>query len=143
MLLGHIQSEQDGLWRGRWFIAHDQQDVILTPPGTLADIIASGINPLANQIAREFASFAYVGSPQYLDIMVQDLNGANDYATTLKYLESLSLVTQVDVTRVEGRNAWFQVHTPADMAAFLQVIELGRVLYARDSTDQLVFGLTP
>jgi hypothetical protein len=143
LLIGHIQSVQDGLWRGRWFIADDQQDVILTPPGTLADIIASGINPLANRIAREFASFAYVGSPQYLDIMVQDLNGANDYATTLKYLESLSLVTQVDVTRVEGRNAWFQVHTPADIAAFLQVIELGRVLYARDSTDQLVFGLTP
>lgn len=143
MLIGHIQSTEDGHWRGRWHVASDEQEVTLTPTGTLADILASGINPLTNRIASEFSSFAYVGSPQYLDIVIQDLNGANDYANSLKYLESLSLVSQVDVTHVEGRNVWFQVHTRADMAAFLQVIELGRVLYARDSTDQLVFGLTP
>ena len=143
VLVGHIQRVDKGLWRARWKLMGEDEQVITTPVGPLADIVASGINPLASRIAGQFSSVTYIDSEQYIDLAIDDINGAADYARSLNYLESLSLVSQVDVVGVQDRKVNFRLHTKADLASVLQVIDLGRVLYARDTIDQLVFGLNP
>jgi len=142
VLIGHIQQVDGGLWRGRWK-SIDNEQLTTTPAGPLSDAIAAGINPLATRIARQFSSHIYVDSEQYMDLVVDDVRGATDYAHSLTYLQSLSLVSQVDVVGVDQQGVNFRLHTRADLAAILQVIELGHVLYARDTIDQLVFGLNP
>lgn len=143
VLLGHVQMLEMGLWRGRWKLLGENEPVTTTPAGPLADVLAAGINPLASRIARQFSSVSYVDSEQYIDLTIDDINGAADYAKSLKYLQSLSLVSQVDLIGVENQMVNFRLHTKADIASILQVIGLGRVLYARDTIDQLVFGLNP
>ena len=144
VLVGSVQQVEGGMWRGRWRLLDEAQQLTVTPAGPLADVIDAGINPLASRIAREFASFSYIDGEQYIELAVDDINGAEDYARSLKYLESLSLVTSVDVTGVDGPMVNFRLHTSADLASVMQVIDLGKVLYAREnSIDQLVFGLYP
>ncbi|MCW8964470.1 MAG: DUF2066 domain-containing protein [Gammaproteobacteria bacterium] len=143
VLVGYIQHVDGGLWRGRWKLMDDAEQVTMTPEGTLSDVLASGINPLASRIAQQFSSLSYVDSEQYIDLAVDDINGAADYARSLKYLQSLSLVSQVDVVGVDKEMVNFRLHTKADLAAVVQVIGLGRVLYARDAIDRLVYGLNP
>jgi hypothetical protein len=143
VLVGHIQQVEGDHWRGRWRLLGDGEQVITTSPGPLSDVIQAGVNPLASRIAQQFSSYSYVDSEQYIDLAVDDINGAADYAHSLKYLQSLSLVSQVDVVGVEKRMVNFRLHTRADLAAVLKVIDLGRVLYARDTVDRLVFGLNP
>jgi len=150
-LIGHIQRVSKKRWRARWRIvggsvaenSANSQPVIVTPTGPLSDVLAAAINPLASRIARQFSSFSRQGSAQYIDITLDDVNGAEDYVRSLKYLESLSPVSKVDVLSVDGKKINFRLHTRVDMASLLQVISLGRVLYARDAIDQLVFGLSP
>jgi hypothetical protein len=143
VLVGHLQMLEKGLWRGRWKLIGENEQVSTTPAGPLSDVLAAGINPLASRIAQQFSSLSYVDSEQYIDLSIDDINGAADYARSLKYLQSLSLISQVDVVGADQQMVNFRLHTKADMASVLQVIGLGRVLYARDTIDQLVFGLNP
>ena len=146
-LIGHIQRLSKKKWRARWRIldgnSADSQPVITTPAGPLSDVLAAAINPLASIIAQQFSSFSRLDGAQYIDITLDDVNGAADYVRSLKYLESLSPVSKVDVLSVDGKQVNFRLHTHVDMASLLQVISLGRVLYARDAIDRLVFGLNP
>jgi len=143
VLVGHIQNVEGSHWRGRWKLLGEGEEVTTTPAGPLSDVLQAGINPLASRIAQQFSSYSYVDSEQYIDLAVDDINGAADYAHSLKYLQSLSLVSQVDVVGVEKQMVNFRLHTRADLAAVLKVIDLGRVLYPRDTIDRLVFGLNP
>lgn len=143
VLIGHVQRVGKDRWRARWHFTGGEGRVLQTPVGPLSDIMAAGIDPLASQIARQFSSFSYRDDTQYIDVIVDDIGGAADYARSLNYLESLSPVTQVDVMAINGGQASYRLHTRADIASVLQVIALGRVLYARDSIDQFVFGLNP
>jgi hypothetical protein len=144
VLTGYLQRTDAGLWRGRWKLAGESERVVTTAPGPLDDIIHAGIDPLATRIATQFASYSYVDGEQYIDLAIDDINGAEDYARSLNYLQSLSVVSNVDVIGVEKQRVNFRLHTRADFASVLQVIGLGRVLYARDNIiDQLVFGLNP
>ena len=144
VLAGYLQRSDDGLWRGRWKVIGEAEQVVTTAPGTLSDVIHAGIDPLATRIAGQFASYSYTDGEQYIDLAIDDINGAADYARSLKYLQSLSLVSKVDVVGVDKQMVNFRLHTRADMASVLQVIGLGRVLYARENAiDQLVFGLNP
>jgi len=142
-LMGHIQQMDKNNWRARWRVAGQDEEILVTPAGPLSDVLAAAIDPLASRIARQFSSFSHRDSPQYIDVTIDDIRGAADYAKGMKYLESLSPVTQVDVTGVNGQKVNFRLHTRADIASVLQVISLGRVLYARDTVDRLVFGLNP
>jgi hypothetical protein len=144
VLTGYLQRTDAGLWRGRWKLAGEGERLVTTAPGPLADIIHAGIDPLATRIASQFASYSYVDGEQYIDLAIDDINGAEDYARSLNYLRSLSVVSNVDVIGVDKQRVNFRLHTRADLASVMQVIGLGRVLYARDNIiDQLVFGLNP
>ena len=143
VLVGYIQRIEGEMWRARWQILGEEQRVATTPVGPLADVMAAGINPLASRIAEQFSSYSYVDSEQYIELAIDDIHSAEQYARSLKYLQSLSLVSQVDVVGVEPRAINFRLHTRADLASVLKVIDLGRVLHARDTIDQLVFGLNP
>ena len=144
VLAGYLQRGEDNLWSGRWKVLGETEKTVTTAPGTLSDVIQAGINPLATRIAGQFASYSFTDGEQYIDLAIDDINGAEDYARSLKYLQSLSVVSNVDVIGVDKQKVDFRLHTRADMASVLQVIGLGRVLYARENViDQLVFGLNP
>lgn len=143
VLMGHIQQVGKKHWRARWRVAGTQGEIFSTPVGPLSDVLAAAIDPLASYVASQFSSFSHRDDPQYFDVTIDDVGGAADYAKSLKYLQSLSPITRVDVLSLDGQEISYRLHTRADMAAVLQVIELGRVLYARDAIDRLVFGLNP
>ena len=141
VLVGYL-LEQEGLWQGRWQSAGEQQPATVAI-GSLEDVVSAGINPLANRIARQFSGFAPGDSPQYIEIIIDDIRDAADYGRSLAYLRSISLVNQADVTRMDPQGVSFRLHTHTDIASVLRVIDLDRVLYARDTVDRLVFGLNP
>ncbi len=141
-LIGHVQQESDKLWRGRWLVAGSNEPET-TPVGALEDVVAAAINPLATQVAQQFASFSRSDSPQYIEVTVDDIRSADDYARSLTYLESLSLVSKADVVRLDNKGTHFRLHTRADIAAVLGVIKIDRVLYPRDAIDELIYGLNP
>ena len=142
VLVGHLSS-QDGLWQGRWQMAGEEQPTVVMPTDSLENALLVGVELLASGIAWQFSGFAPGDNPQYMEITIDDIQGAADYGRSLNYLRSLSLINQVDVVRIDQHGIHFRLHTRADIASVLRVIGIGRVLYARDTVDELIFGLNP
>lgn len=141
MLIGHVQQESEALWRGHWLVTGSTP--FTTPAGTLEDVVTAAVNSLTNEIAQKFASFSHNDNPQYIEITADDIQSADDYAKTLNYLKSISLVNQVDVVSLNQARAYFRLHTRADIATLLQIIRIDRVLFPRDAIDELIYGINP
>ena len=140
LLLGYIRQEVDDLWYGQW---QGDQLPLIQLIGSLEEVIAAAIHPMTNRIAKQFASQTFGDAQQYFVIVIDDVQGAFAYAKTLHYLQSLSLVDQVEVIQIEAQKVSFRLHTRSDMAAILRIIEIDQVLYPRETIDELVYGLNP
>ena len=137
-----VIRQQGEQWQGRWHVLGQPEPPLIAPPGSLEHVVASGIYPLVTRVGRQFSGI-YSDSPQYHEMVIDDINAAADYARSLQYLRSLSPGEHVDVVGIDQDGIHFRLHTRADIASVLHVIGIDRVLFARDSVDRLVFGLNP
>ncbi|GMQ96772.1 MAG: DUF2066 domain-containing protein [Gammaproteobacteria bacterium] len=110
---------------------------------SLDEVIKAGINRVADHLARQYANFASLSGEQSLDVMVTGIMDLDGYARTLKYLQSLSVVSGVQVIRVEPDRVLYRLSTPTNAAAFMQLVSIGRVLESMGDVQELVFRLFP
>jgi hypothetical protein len=63
-----------------------------------------------------------------VEISISDIFNLDQYARTLKYLESLNSITEVNVKRVESGKVTFQVRVHGGELMIAQAITLGNTL---------------
>ncbi len=129
ILTGSISSTSSGIWEGRWLAYLQGQTATWFGESDLRDaVLDEGIDGLADRLAAQFARAS--AGLNTIRISVASIFSAGQYAQTLKYLESLSAVAEVQVTAVVPGKVTFMLTAHGGEAALTQAIALGSTLEA-------------
>lgn len=116
-------------WTLRWNLASDGQNWNWrTSDQELMFALAEGIHQMADQIA---ASNTIAASEQGLwtvDVTIGKLNGAKEYVACLEYLQSLSLVTGVEILGADPGRVHFRLQLNAPSGYLSEAFNRGSVL---------------
>jgi hypothetical protein len=128
ILTGKISSPMQGIWEGQWtvYLANDER-TFSTEGSFLGSVLDEGIDGVADIISASFAQ-ASVADAGNAVLKVIDVISVQQYAKVLNYLQSLSPVTDVEVTRVNPGNMEFRISAHGGQQAVTQAINFGRVL---------------
>ena len=95
---------------------------------SLEAAVDQGIGEASEWLAVQYAVIATDAAMRSL--VVEGVEGLEDYARVSKYLASLTPVDEVQVSRVNGQEVEFSLTLNSQERTLLQVITLGRVLQA-------------
>lgn len=122
----------ESLWRARFVLDFNDQAVDWSVQGSAPEaLIGEGIDHIADALAVRFArTGAAAGSESAVQLLVEGIGTAEQYADVQQYLKSLNTVTAVSVRKVEPDRVTFVVSARGGMQAIADAISLGRVLQA-------------
>jgi hypothetical protein len=144
VLVGKIDSPTPGIWEGQWTVYLKGETTTWTSDGELPDIVLDeGVDGLANLLASRFVQSGGTLETATVSIQVRGINNAGQYARAMKYLRSLSPVTDVEVNQVEPGSVLFTVTTHGGEVALQQTITLGRIMEAVNDAGANVYQLLP
>jgi hypothetical protein len=143
ILVGKLgRSGSSGDWRGSWnLLAAGNQQSWTSHAANLEAAVEQGIGETSEWLARQYAVVATDEAVRSL--LVEGVQGLDDYARVSNYLASLTPVEQVQVARVNGQEVEFSLNLNSEERNLLQVITLGRVLEAIEEPSAWRFRLNP
>ena len=138
--LGHSGTSSG--WRGSWnLLGAGGQQSWTSHAANLEAAVDQGIGEASEWLALQYAVVATDEAVRSL--LVEGVEGLEDYARVSKYLASLTPVEQVQVARVNGQEVEFSLNINSEERNLLQVITLGRVLQAIEDPSAWRFRLNP
>jgi hypothetical protein len=130
ILTGKVESPAPGIWEGQWTVyLNDDIEQYSTQGSYQEAVLREGIDGLADLIATNYSRsiVADIGSVM---LQVIDIVTVEQYAKVLKYFESLSPVTNVEVVEIKPGSVDFNIQAHGGSSAVIQAINFGRVLEA-------------
>lgn len=94
----------------------------------LKTIVQNGINNITNILAKQFAVIENNQPENIITFTVTNLTNINDYAKTVRYLNNLAGVTNVEVQNVNATQAIFHLTLNTNIDTLLRTIQLNSVL---------------
>ena len=137
ILTGKIEAPVPGIWEGQWTVYLEENTEKFSTQGSyLEAVLREGVDGLADIIASNYSSFimADVGSAL---LQIVDIITVEQYAKVLKYFESLSPVTEVEVLEIKPGQIDFKIHAHGGATAIIQAINFGRVLESVGNNQNL------
>lgn len=142
VLIGRLTRTPEGRWQSRWSLHYSGSP---TPPSEFwqaeadsqGEALAIGIDGAADDLARRYAQRYSPDSADTVALSVTGLEGLAGYARALQYLESLDIVTGVEVVRVREDEVLFRLAIRGQARGLEQAIRLGNTLAARPAADTL------
>jgi hypothetical protein len=143
ILVGKLgRSGASGGWRGSWnLLGAGSQQSWTSHAASLEAAVEQGIGEASEWLALQYAVVATDETVRSL--VVEGVQGLEDYARVSKYLASLTPVDQVQVARVTGQELEFSLTLRSEERNLLQLITLGRVLQAIEEPSAWRFRLIP
>ncbi|ALP52506.1 hypothetical protein Tel_04720 [Candidatus Tenderia electrophaga] len=140
VLIGRLIRAEDGAWRTRWSLHYaaapnTPSEFWQAQVNSQEEALAVGIDGAADRIARRYAQLYSPDSADSVALTVTGVGGMAGYARAMDYLESLDIVTAVEVARVRQEEVLFRVAIRGDARGLEQSIRLGSTL-ARDAEAQ-------
>ncbi len=136
VLVGRVTSYSSGIWEAQWTSYMDHETTSWSSEGVLPEVVLDeGIDGLADLLASRYVGSTGSMETVQLSILVNEVTTAEQYARLLKYLRSLSSVTDVYVERVEPGSIRFALTAHGGVTAVRQTIELGRLMEPVTGTD--------
>lgn len=130
ILVGYIKELRNGSWLGRWQLVRGGQVTRWkSEEGSLSTVMQSGIDPVADVLAEEFA-IAGVGETgaEPLRVKVENVNTLDHYADSRAYLDSLLITDKVNVIQVHKDYVEYQLSLRGQHNEFVRAIQLGRTM---------------
>ncbi len=139
VLVGRIFKTYSDSWNARWSLYLDgRQRQNWTASGDgLADVIRPGVNQVADVLAEQFTSLAQNSDGGLLRVRVTRVKSLADQNRVLKYLSSLSPVSEVRVHQIEPGSVVLVLTARRGHDAINQAISLGHTLRAEAITAPL------
>jgi hypothetical protein len=143
ILVGKLgRSGASGGWRGSWnLLGAGSQQSWTSHAASLEAAVEQGIGEASEWLALQYAVVATDETVRSL--VVEGVQGLEDYARVSKYLASLTPVDRVQVARVTGQELEFSLTLRSEERNLLQLITLGRVLQAIEEPSAWRFRLIP
>jgi hypothetical protein len=120
VLVGHGRRDASGILTVHWALASDEGAAEAT--GTVED----GAHLIADTFARIYAASA--GSVGSVNVEVSGIRNLDDYASTVNYLESMTLVRSVAVEQISGETMRFQLSVRGDATTLRRALALDNKL---------------
>lgn len=145
VLTGKISEPAPGIWEARWTAyLNNGESSTWTADGEMADnVLDEGVDGLADLLASHFVQASGGVETTQISLRVQDVNTADQYARVLQYLQSLSPVSDVEVSSVRPGEVRFSVTAHGGEAALQQTITLGHVMAAVEGGGTEDYRLLP
>jgi len=144
ILTGVLSSPAPGLWEGRWTAYLDDQTHSWVTQGDIPEaVLDEGIDGMADRLAQLFARSSVFTELSTVRLSVADINNAHQYAKVLKYFESLSSVTRVQVEQVESGVVTFLLTAHGGGVAVSQAIVLARIMEPISGSSGMAYRLLP
>ena len=142
ILTGKILSSLPGIWEGLWTAYINGNETTFSTEGSyLESVLNEGINGIADIIARNFSqtSAAEIGNTV---LKVIDVLTLQQYAKIMNYFQSLSPVTNVEVTQLNLGIIEFKISAHGGEQALNRAIDFGRILERVDE-NQNIYRILP
>jgi hypothetical protein len=139
-LLGRARRDASGALMVRWTLASSEGNA------ESAGVLEDGVHLAADTFARTYAASGSSLSNVFVE--VSGLSNLDAYATTLNYLEGITLIRSVALDQVAGDSMRFRLAIRGDAATLRRAIALGRSLVPQTSSeaagdDRLTFRYQP
>jgi hypothetical protein len=146
VLAGRI-SRSNGGWQGRWSLYQGDEVQHWQGNGIQQnDVVATGIDGAADRLARRYAQLlTTTAAADAVAVTVTEVTTLAAYARAMQYLQSLDLVTNVQVAKVQGGEVLFSLNVRGDINGIDRAIALGGTLRRTMTEDNqpLVYQLLP
>lgn len=136
ILVGRLYQVGNG-WRAQWQLLEDSASTASqwqSLSGPLASVIAGGVNPLADAYAARYAAqpsgMEAAGSTDVVELAISGVNTLSAYGKVLDYVQDLTPVHNMLVSRMENYELTLQLQLNSSVAQLKQAIRLGRLLKA-------------
>jgi len=132
VLVGRLFRSPEGIWQSRWS---------LHQTGTIAskywsgdgnsqfEALTLGVDGAADSISQRYAQLFSATSADSVLLTVTGVDDLSGYARAMKYLESLDIVTDVEVSKVFADQVLFRLAIRGDTAGLERAVSLGSTLF--------------
>lgn len=133
VLVGRLVRTAEGTWQTRWSLhyvvaSNTPSDYWQGEANSQREALAIGIDGAADHIARRYAQLYSADSADSVALRVTNVSDMAGYARAMNYLESLDIVTAVEVVRIRADEVLFRLAIRGDARGLEQSIRLGATL---------------
>lgn len=130
VIVGRLYKGASNQWSARWSLYHQgrRQDFDVDGEQNLSAVVAPVIAQTAEDLAQQFATVKTEEVNEDVTIKIAGVDSLSEFTHVIKYLKSLSAVSEVDPVMVGGDAATFKLTTRSGRLALAQAIKLGHVL---------------
>jgi hypothetical protein len=130
VLIGRLNRSASGGWSSRWNLQVGGEPRAWTDSrNSLAQLSQQGINTAADLLAAQFAvAGTGSGSSNSVSIEIRGVDSLADYARTNAYLETLTSVADMQLTRVSGSTLQYALRLNGSLQDLTRTVSIGSVL---------------
>jgi len=140
-----IAARREGpQWSVRWNLASGEQNWSWrNNDQELMFALAQGIHQMTDRVASTNTIAVSEQGSWRIDLTIGELNGAEDYAACLEYLQNLSLVTAVDILGAEPGRVHFRLQLNASSEYLSEALDRGTVLLPSNTGGEYDYEFLP
>jgi len=129
VLVGRLYRQTGDTWESRWTLYQGAETAhwSLSSPSQ-NEVLSAGVDGVADHLGRRFAKVFDESQSGRVKVVVKDLITLEDYARTTQFLQSLDVVTAIQVESVVGETMTFDLQVRGNSEGLAQTIGFGRTL---------------
>lgn len=136
-LVGRVHRARSGAWSARWTLRVQGVDRSWSDArADLDTLLGDGLEVAADELAARFAVRDSAGARARFLITVDGVRGLEDYAELNRYLQGLTPVERVQLVRLAGEQAEYQIELRGEEQAFGRAVAMGGRLEPLDPTGR-------
>ena len=144
-LTASLTSSASGVWEGDWrsYRQGKPERRWRTETDLPALALEEGVDRVIDELATEFVTIDLAGGLQDVEITLGGVDTVTQYTRVLRYLESLSPVSGVQVREVRAGQLRLTLSAHGGAPAIMRVIDLGGVLEPVEDAGDAYYRLLP
>lgn len=117
------------LWQIQWLSEiNGQLSKWQTSGSSVSEALSDGVDIHADRLASIYSQPVGYAAESNFSIKVQGIRSFNDYAKTLKYLQSLNFISDISTQQANNQNITYNITADGNVNTLEQAVTLGQTL---------------
>ncbi len=134
VLVGRLFRSRQGIWQARWSLHQTmagtiESDYWSSNGNDQLEALTLGVDGAADLVSQRYAQLFSATSADSILLTVTGVKDLAGYARAMKYLESLDIVTNVEVDKVFADQVLFRLALRGDTTGLERAVSLGDTLF--------------
>jgi len=139
-IVARLSQGSQGQWRANWTLYYQGRSIVFDSIGAeLNDVIAEGIDKVAEQFAKQYSVILDGGAGKQIALQVDGVRDFAGYATMMKYLEQLAVIRRTDLIAISGNSVRMNLTIEGEMSALRNALDLEKNIIPSESVAQNVY----